>query len=81
MNSVSYAAFKSDIENTFQSVISTHEPMVVRKNRRSSVVMLPLDDDESLWQNRYRLGNTPNAERLMKGINEFQALIAEPSKN
>ncbi len=80
MNSVSYAAFESDIKTTFQSVITTHEPLVVRKNRRSSVVMLPLDLYESLLETRYLLSSTANAERLMRGIDEVEALIAQSSK-
>jgi antitoxin YefM len=80
MNSVSYAAFKSDIESTFQSVITKHEPVVVRKDRRSSVVMLPLDEYESLMETRYLLASTANSERLMKGIDEVEALIAQSVK-
>jgi len=80
MNCVSYAAFKSDIETAFQSVIATHEPVVVRKNRQSSVVMLPLDEYESLLETRYLLGSPANAERLMKGMDEVEALIAQSSK-
>lgn len=80
MNSVSYATFKSDIDHTVQNVITTHEPVVVRRNRHSSVVVLSLDEYESLIETRYLLSSAANAERLKNGIDEVEALIAQTLK-
>lgn len=80
MNSVSYSVFKSDIDHTVQNVLTTHEPVVVRRNRHSSVVMLSLDEYESLIETRYLLNSAVNAERLKSGIDEVEAMIAQSAK-
>jgi antitoxin YefM len=76
MNTVTYSAFKSNMENTIQSIIETHQPVIVRKNRRSSVVVMPLEDYQALTETKYLLSSPANAARLVRGIEDIEDLIA-----
>lgn len=76
MNTVTFSAFKTNMENTIQSIFETHQPVVVKKNRGSSVVVMPLEDYQALTETKYLLNSPANAARLVRGIEEIEDLIA-----
>src|SRR5659263_60402 len=78
MNTVTFSAFKTNMENTIQSIFETHQPVVVKKNRRSSVVVMPLEDYQALTETKYLLNSPANAARLVRGIEEIEDLITRP---
>jgi len=67
------------MENTIQSIFETHQPVVVKKNRGSSVVVMPLEDYQAFTETKYLLNSPANAARLVRGIEEIEDLIARPS--
>ena len=77
VNTMTYSAFKSNIENALNAVLDSHQPVIVKKNRRSSVVVVSLDEYKSLVETRYLLSTHANAARLTTGIEEVEALIAQ----
>jgi len=79
MNTLTYSVFKSDMEGALNNVIKTHEPVVVKKDRKSSVVVMPLGEYQSFVETRYLLSNPVNAARIMQGIEEVEALISQGS--
>ena len=68
MNTVTFSAFKTNMESTIQSIVSTHQPVVVKKNRGSSVIVMPLEDYRALTETKYLLSSPANAARLVRGI-------------
>ena len=76
MNTVTFSVFKTNMENTIQSIFETHQPVVVKKNRRSSVVVMPLEDYRALTETKYLLSSPANAARLVRGIEEIEQIIA-----
>ena len=78
MNTVTFSAFKTNMENTIQSIFETHQPVVVKRNRGSSVVVMPLEDYQALTETKYLLNSPANAARLVRGIEEIEDLIARP---
>jgi len=79
MNTLTYSVFKSNMESALNTVLETHQPVVVKKSRKSSVVVMPLEEYQSLVETRYLLSSPANAARLMKGIEEVEALIVQGS--
>lgn len=77
MNTMTYSAFKSNMESTVNTILETHQPVIVKKNRLSSVIIVPLEDYQSLVETRYLLSSPVNAARLVTGIEEVEALIAQ----
>ena len=76
MNTVTLSAFKTNIESTIQGIVSTHQPVVVKKDRRSSVVLMPLEDYRALTETKYLLSSPANVDRLVRGIEEIEQIIA-----
>ncbi len=76
MNTVTFSAFKTNKECTFQSIVETHQPIAVKKNQSSSVVVMSLEDCPALTETKYFLSSPANAARLVWGIEEIEDLIA-----
>jgi antitoxin YefM len=76
MNTVTLSAFKTKVESTIQGVVSTHQPVIVKKDRRSSVILMPLEDYQALTETKYLLSSPANAARLVRGIEEIEQIIA-----
>jgi antitoxin YefM len=76
MNTVTLSAFKTNVESTIQGVVSTHQPVIVKKDRRSSVILMPLEDYQALTETKYLLSSPANAARLVRGIEEIEQIIA-----
>jgi antitoxin YefM len=77
MNAISYTTFKTNIETVFSNIVETNQPMMVKKNRKSTVVVMPLQDYQALTETRYLLSSSVNADRLMQGIAEVEAQITK----
>jgi antitoxin YefM len=80
MNTVTLSAFKTNMESTIQGIVSTHEPVVVKNNRRSSVIVMPLEDYRALTETKYLLSSPANAARLVRGIEEIENMIERRGK-
>ncbi|MFZ3254326.1 MAG: type II toxin-antitoxin system Phd/YefM family antitoxin [Syntrophales bacterium] len=75
MNTVTFSAFKTNIDSTIQGIVETHQPVVVKKNRLSSVIVMPLEDYRALTETKYLLSSPANAVRLVRGIEEVEDMI------
>ena len=49
-------------------VCADHDPVIITRNRDQAVVMLSLDDYESLQETAYLLRSPANAKRLLDSI-------------
>ena len=68
MNTVTLSAFKTNIESTIQDIVETHQPIVVKNNRRSSVIVMPLEDYRALTETKYLLSSPANRKMLEKSL-------------
>ena len=80
MNTVTFSVFKTNMESTIQNIVETHQPVVVKKNRRSSVIVMPLEDYRALTETKYLMSSPANAARLARGIEEIEEVIAHGKK-
>ena len=54
-------------------VCNDHEPVIVTRGRRQSVVLLSLEDFESLEETAYLLRSPVNARRLLVSIEQLES--------
>jgi antitoxin YefM len=80
MNTVTFSAFKTNMESAIQNIVEAHEPVLVKRNRRSAVVVMSLEDYRALTETTYLLNSKANAVRLERGIKEIEDLIARTEK-
>jgi antitoxin YefM len=73
MNAISYTAARENLAATMDRVCTDHDPIIITRKRSQSVVLLSLEDFESLQETAYLLRSPVNATRLSEGIAELDS--------
>ena len=68
MNSITYSRARSNLAETIDKVCADHDPIIITKKSQQSVVMISLQDYESLEETAYLLKSPKNALRLLESI-------------
>ncbi len=68
MTAISYTAARENLASTMDQVCNNHDPVIITRNRNQAVVMLSLEDFESLQETAYLLRSPANAKRLIDSI-------------
>jgi antitoxin YefM len=71
VNAISYTAARENLAATMDRVCTDHDPVIVTRKRNQSVVILSLEDYESLQETAYLLRSPVNAARLCESILEL----------
>ncbi len=72
MNAISYTAARENLASTMDRVCNDHTPVIITRNRDQSVVMLSLEDFESLEETAYLMRSPANAKRLLEAIDALE---------
>jgi antitoxin YefM len=73
MTAMTYTAARENLASTMNRVCADHDPVIITRNRDQAVVMLSLDDYESLQETAYLLRSPANAKRLIASIESLNA--------
>ena len=68
MTAITYTAARENFASTMDRVCDDRDPVIITRNRDQAVVMLSLDDYESLQETAYLLRSPANAKRLFDAI-------------
>ena len=68
MKVLTYTAARENLASTMDSVCTDREPVVNTRNRDQAVVMISMDDYESLLETATLLRSPANAKRLTKAF-------------
>ena len=72
MNAITYTEAREKLATTIKRVCRDHAPVIITRKREDSVVMMSLDDYESLQETSYLLRSPKNAQRLLESIKELK---------
>ncbi len=72
MDSISYTSARANLTKTMDRVCDSHEAVIITRNGQASVVMLSLEDYNSLEETAYLLRSPKNAKRLIESIASFE---------
>jgi len=73
MDAISYTTARQNLAATIKKVIDEHEPVIITRPKAGAVVMMSLDDFNSLQETMYLLGGSANAEHLRQSIADLTA--------
>lgn len=71
MNAITYTEARENLATTIKRVCRDHNPVIITRKREDAVVMMSLDDYESLQETSYLLRSPKNAQRIMASVKEL----------
>lgn len=72
MDAISYSAVRKNLVKTMEKVCDDHAPMIITRKNERSVVMISLEDFNSIQETGYLLRSPANAERLQQSIKQYE---------
>jgi len=72
MNALTYTNTRQHFAEVMRRVNDDHEPVVVTSQRGKPVVIISLDDYQSLEETAYLLRNPTGAKRLLESVEELR---------
>ena len=73
MDAISYTAARANLAKTMAKVCDDHSPVIITRKSESPVVMMSLEDYESMQETTYLLRSPANARVLLESIAELEA--------
>jgi antitoxin YefM len=72
MQSMSYTSARSNLAKTMEKVCQDHAPVAITRKGEGAVVMISMEDYQSLEETAYLLRSPQNAQRLMAAIHDLE---------
>ena len=72
MNAITYSSARENLARTITEVCLNHDPVIITKKGIESVVMMSLEDYESMKETTYLLRSPKNARRLLESIQQLE---------
>ena len=72
MRAITYTEAREKLSEAIERVCEDHTPITITKRRDKAVVIMSLDDYESLLETSYLLKGPRNARKLLESIKELE---------
>ena len=72
MDALHQTTLANNLEKTMNQVCDDHNPVIITRNNKPSVVIISLEDYQSLEETNYLLKSPKNAQRLLESIAELE---------
>ena len=73
MKAISYTAVRSNLASTMKKVCDDHDPVIITRKNADSVILMSLDDYESLTETAYLTNSPKNVKRLLESIEQLES--------
>ncbi len=80
MEAMTYTTVRKSLAKTMEKACEDHNPIIITRRAESPVVLLSLEDYQSLEETAYLLRRSKNAVRLTEAIEEIEAGKAKERK-
>ncbi|MDM8536743.1 YoeB-YefM toxin-antitoxin system antitoxin YefM [Desulfobacterales bacterium HSG17] len=72
MRAITYTTARNNLANTMKQVCEDHNPIIVTRKNNEAVILMSLEDFESLTETAYLMQSPKNAKRLINSIEELK---------
>ena len=72
MNAITYSHARENLARTISEICVSHDPVIITKKGKESVIMMSLEDYESMKETTYLLRSPKNARRLLESIQQLE---------
>ena len=68
MNAITYTDLRQNLKTYMDKVIQDNDPLIITRKNKKNVILISVDEYNSLIETNYLLSNEANAEHLKKSI-------------
>jgi antitoxin YefM len=72
MDAVSYSDLRQNLKSYMDKVYFDHDSLIITRKNNENLVLISIEEYNSLMETNYLLGNESNAEHLQKSINQYK---------
>jgi len=80
MNAITYTDLKQNLQTYMDKVWKDNEPVIIARKNNENVVLLSVNEYNSLLETNYLLSNEANVEHLKKSISQHKTGKIETKK-
>ncbi|HUW46380.1 MAG TPA: type II toxin-antitoxin system prevent-host-death family antitoxin [Dehalococcoidia bacterium] len=73
MDAVSYSALRQNLKSYMDKVYNDHDPLIITRKNNENLVLVSIDEYNSLIETSYLLSNEANADHLKKSIDQYNS--------
>ncbi|MDR2757342.1 MAG: type II toxin-antitoxin system prevent-host-death family antitoxin [Planctomycetaceae bacterium] len=73
MNAVSFTNLRQNLKSYMDKVFNDHSPLIITRKNKKNLVLLSIDEYNSLLETNYLLSNKANAKHLQKSIEQHKS--------
>ena len=72
MEAVNFSEFRENLKGVLDKSYDNHEPIIVTRKEGKNMVVISMEDYNSIMETNYLLSNKANAEHLFKSIEQIK---------
>ena len=72
MEAVNFSEFRENLKGFLDKSYDNHEPIIVTRKEGKNMVVISMEDYNSIMETNYLLSNKVNAEHLFKSIEQIK---------
>jgi antitoxin YefM len=72
MDAITYTKARKNFTQTMNKVCDDHAPLIITRQNQKPIVMMSLEDYNSIEETLYLLKNSKNALRLSKALDDLK---------
>jgi antitoxin YefM len=73
MDAITYTDLRQNLKTYMDKVFQDRDPLIITRKNNENVVLLSIDDYNSLMETNYLMSNKANAEHLQKSIAQHKS--------
>jgi antitoxin YefM len=73
MDAVSYSDLRQNLKAYMDKVYNDHDPLIITRKNNENLILISIDEYNSLIETNYLLGNEANAAHLKKSIEQYKS--------
>jgi antitoxin YefM len=73
MNAISYTNLRQNLKSYMDRVFEDHDPLIITRKNNENVVLLSIEEYNSLIETNYLLSDEANVEHLKKSIEQHKS--------
>lgn len=72
MDAIAYSNVRQHLAEVMDKICDEHEPIIITRKKNDAVIMMSLEDFNSIQETAYLLKNSANAERLHNSFRQYE---------